>query len=279
MHKKWVGLVRAVSRWVWWWWERSWFGLHVNWERWWCARVIAIWKRWCACGIVHFWGWRWAIMMLRNVCDLTQNCSGFNSTWSFFCLCFCQRLCRWTWLQPQWLDCFMLRFEALLIYQCWTSKLQSSSHCPSFFFTLLCEVANPCRCPSSVCASLGVATPVCQWLSPDIDGNCTSQRLLCLLQHSWGLPRCARHYTIDVPLVLRFQPFHCKFASSLYECTHLVSHSARFHTYVYEYAIINASILMHTHISTRGQTSTNRCGTHLMVIVISTVEVHGVDAL
>ena len=60
---------------------------------------------------------------------------------------------------------FMLRFEALLIYQCWTSKLQSSSHCPlKLHSSSRCSVRLPTRAgvlPLSV-PLLGVATPVCQ---------------------------------------------------------------------------------------------------------------------
>ena len=39
---------------------------------------------------------------------------------------------------------FMLCFKALLIYQCWTSKLQSSSHCPSkLHYSSRCSVRLP----------------------------------------------------------------------------------------------------------------------------------------
>lgn len=146
------------------------------WERCWCARGIMLWeRRWCVSGIVHFWRWRWVIVMLRNVCDLTQNCSGFSSTQSFFCLWFCRKPRRWTWSSHSGLIAVTLRFEPLLVFAVLDLDRSFGLLCAtfqSFLFVLLCGGSSP------------------TWVSLlflRLFGGCHSNKLMILTRYQWEL--------------------------------------------------------------------------------------------
>ena len=67
-------------------------------------------------------------------------------------------------------------------------------------------------CHSQKVSKVGVpglsVTLVCQWSSPDSDGNQTLLQLLCLQRHGWGSLRHAWHSLDWSALVLRLQPIH-----------------------------------------------------------------------